>query len=374
MNTPLIVKDCQSYIIDVPLKRPHVMSFGAVREVNYVLIRIETQEGLVGWGEAATFHGPTWSEESAESIKATIDNFFIPRLKNKSLLEYRTALSYVFAPYQGNNFARAAVEFAVLDLAGQYYNQPICVLLGGKYRESVKLSWSLASGSMEEDVIEAREKYNQGYRIFKFKFGAESWRKDLARLEAVRAELDDKVSLRIDVNQGWDFTTARKVLTSLEAAGVDLIEQPLPKWDLRGIAAIRSKTSIPIMADESLCSEHAAFGMVRDGCVDIFAYKLTKLGGLQKAVNTYHMARMAGITTYIGCMIETSLGTAAYLQFAAMLSELKWGCELWGPEMLKDDVVGDPIIIKNGEVHIPHGPGLGVKVDIDKIRFYQRKN
>ena len=372
MTKPLIATKCQTFILDVPLKRAHVMSFGSVKTVNYVIVRLETSEGLIGWGEAATFHGPTWSEESAESIKSTIDAYFIPRLLNSSLLEYRTLLNHVFEPYQGNNFARAAIEFAVLDVVGKYFDLPVCVMLGGRFRQSVRLSWSLASGTLEGDVLEAREKFEQGYRIFKLKFGADSWQRDLYRLKAVKKELGDGISLRADVNQGWDFITTRTALSSLEAAGIDFLEQPLPKWDTRGLAAIRSKSAFPIMADESLSSNHAALRMIREDAADIFAYKLTKLGGLLNALDTYHMAKTAGIGAYIGCMIETSIGTAAYLQFAAAIPKLEWGCELWGPRILKDDVAHNPIRIENGSVYLPEGAGLGVIVDMEKIERYQR--
>ncbi|WP_300456221.1 muconate/chloromuconate family cycloisomerase [Desulfobacula sp.] len=372
MSKPLTVVECTTYLIDVPLIRPHVMSFGATHTVNYVLVKIKTQEGLIGWGEAATFHGPTWSEESSESIQATVDHYFAPRLMGTSLLNYQVALNHVFAPYQGNNFAKAAVEFAVLDIIGKYYDQPVSVLLGGPYRDSIRLSWSLAIGDLEGDLKEAREKYEEGYRIFKFKFGADSWKKDIDRLAAVRQELGDGVSLRVDVNQGWDYNTAKKALKALSDLDVDFLEQPLPRWDTKGMVAITANSPFPIMADESLCGGHAALEMIVRGAADIFAYKLTKLGGLLNAMNTYHMARMAGLGAYIGCMIETSIGTAAYLQFAAAIPELTWGCELWGPAMLKGDVVVRPVQIENGRVYLPQGPGLGIDVDMEKVKLFQR--
>ena len=372
MKKPLSVAACQTYLIDIPLVRAHVMSFVATSAVNYVLVRIETEEGLVGWGEAATFQGPTWSEESAESIKATIDGYFAPRLRGVSLLDYQVALNRALSPYQGNNFAKAAVESAVLDLVGRYYGQPVCVLLGGRYRERVRLSWSLASGNPGDDLAEAKDKYQEGYRIFKFKFGADSLTNDLARLEAVRGELGDEVSLRVDLNQGWDLNTARRAIRPLDDLGIDFLEQPLPKWDLRGMAAIRTQSAFPIMADESLDSGQAALEMIRQGSADIFAYKLTKLGGLLNSLNIYHLARMAGLGAYVGCMIETSLGTAAYLHFAAAVPELTWGCELWGPVMLQRDVVKEPVRIQKGSVHLPPGPGLGVEVDTERVEQMSR--
>jgi muconate cycloisomerase len=149
-------------------------------------------------------------------------------------------------------------------------------------------------------------------------------------------------------------------------------EQPLPKWDLEGMAALRGQTSIPILADESLESEQAALEMIRRQSADAFSFKLTKLGGLLNTRQVYFMTRTAGVAAYIGCMIESSVGTAAYLHFAATIPWLEFGCELFGPHLLKDDVVDNPIRIENGKVFIPDGPGLGVEVNEDKIKQYQR--
>ena len=373
MRAEPVIETVDTCIVDIPMRRPHVMSFGAPREVNFVLVRVETRGGIVGWGEAATFQGPTWSEESAETIQVVIDRYLAPLLKGRNALLYNPLMDELEHRFQGNPFAKAAVEMALLDVAGRYLNQPLHVLLGGAFRMKLDLSWSLASGSIETDIDEARDMMARGHRIFKIKMGAGPVEKDVAKLALLRRELGPEVSLRADVNQGWDRRSALQALRELEESRPDFLEQPLPKWDLVGLSALRQKSAIPLMADESLIDAHSALAIIREGAADILSYKLTKLGGLARTLAVYRLAAADGLGAYIGCMIETSLGTAAYLHFGAVLPRLDYGCELFGPLLLGGDIASTPVAYADGQVLVPEGPGLGVEVDEAKVDRYRRR-
>jgi muconate/chloromuconate cycloisomerase len=349
------------------------MSFGAPDEVNFVLVRVRARGGIVGWGEAATFQGPTWSEESAETIQVVIDRYLAPLLKGRNALLYNPLMEELEHRFRGNHFAKAAVEMALMDVAGRYLGQPLHVLLGGAFRMKLDLSWSLASGSVETDIAEARDMMARGHRIFKIKMGAGPAEKDVAKLALLRRELGPEVGLRADVNQGWDRRSALRALRELEESRPDFLEQPLPKWDLAGLADLRHKSAIPLMADESLSDAHSALEIVRAGAADIISYKLTKLGGLARSLAVYRLADGAGLGAYIGCMIETSLGTAAYLHFGAVLPRLEYGCELFGPLLLKGDIATKAVAFADGQVLVPEGPGLGIEVDEAEVERYRRR-
>ena len=366
------LKELQTIILDIPLQRPHVMSFGSIAEVNFVLVRLVSSSGLIGYGEAATLQGPTWGEESAESIKVTIDRYITPLLKNSNLLEYKVILSRINSRVKGNSFAKAAVEFALLDFFGKYYQQPIYALLGGRFRDKVPLSWSLASGSLGQDLAEARQMMAKGINIFKAKAGADKLDADIERIRAIRNELGGGISLRVDVNQGWDVPKATRAILELEKLELDFWEQPLPKWDIEGLRELRKRSRTPIMADESLNDMTSGLELIKNRAADIFSIKLTKMGGLLKALSFYDLIQAAGLGTYIGCMIETCIGTAAYLQFAAAVPCLGYGCELFGPLLLTGDIGDQSIKYENGNVFIPEGPGLGVHVDESRIEKYRR--
>lgn len=368
-----VIKTVNTYIVDIPMRRPHVMSFGAPTEVNFVLVRIEARGGIVGWGEAATFQGPTWSEESAETIQVVIDRYLAPLLKGRNALLYNPLMDELEYRFRGNSFAKAAVEMALLDMTGRYLGQPLHVLLGGAFRMKLDLSWSLASGSTDTDIAEARDMMTRGHRIFKIKMGAGPVEKDVAKLALLRRELGPEVGLRADVNQGWDRRSALRALRELEESRPEFLEQPLPKWDLAGLSELRHKSPIPLMADESLSDAHSALDIVREGAADILSYKLTKLGGLTRSLAVYRVAAAGGLGAYIGCMIETSVGTAAYLHFGAVLPRLDYGRELFGPLLLGGDIASRPVAYADGQVLVPEGPGLGIEVDEARVEKYRRR-
>jgi muconate cycloisomerase len=362
-RSALPIADVRVVRADIPVRRPHAMSFTTLEAVNFAFVRLETTEGLVGWGEAACLGGPTWSEESAESVAATVERYLAPWLRGRDAAAIEALRLEMARRIQGNPFARAAVEMALWDLNGRALGVPVHRLLGGAVRDRVALSWSLAVASPEEEVEEAREKVTRGHRIFKIKTAALPLAHDLERVRRIRAAVGPDVSLRVDANQGWDRPTALRAVRALERHGLDFVEQPLPRWDLDGMAWIGRRSAVPIMADESCFSPQDALQIARRGGVSILALKVTKSAGLIGAMAIARVAEAAGLGGYVGCMIETSLGTAAYLQVALAAAPVTWGCELFGPLLLRGDVTRQPVRYADGCILATDGPGLGVEVD-----------
>jgi muconate cycloisomerase len=339
------------------------MSFTTLHAVNFVFVRVETRDGLTGWGEAACLGGPTWSEESAESVAATVERYLAPWLKGRDAAAIEPLRLEMARRVQGNPFARAAVEMALWDLNGRALGVPVHRLLGGRVRDRVPLSWSLAVADPEAEVAEARELVARGHRIFKVKTAARPVAEDAARLVRIREAVGPDVSLRVDANQGWDRVTALRAIRALEPAGLDFVEQPVPRWDRRGLAAIGRRARVPVLADESCASPHDALELARLGGVSILSLKVTKSGGLAATMAIARVAEAAGLGAYVGCMIETSLGTAAYLHAALAAAPVTWGCELFGPLLLQGDVTREPVRYADGAILALDGPGLGVEVD-----------
>src|SRR6266566_4396642 len=337
------IADVRVIQADIPVERPHKMSFTTLETVNFVFVRLETGDGLVGWGEAACLGGPTWSEESSESVAATIERYIAPWLVGREAGEIEPLTRELARRVQGNPFARAAVEMALWDLNGKALGVPVHRLLGGRVRDRVPLSWSLP---LAEDV---------------------------ARVKRLREALGPDVSLRVDANQGWDRSTALKAIRALEPWSLDFVEQPVPRWDLEGMAEIAKRVSVPIMADESCFSPHDALAIARLGGVSILGLKVTKSAGISNTLAIARIAEAAGMTCYVGCMIETSLGTAAYLQVALAAAPVTWGCELFGPLLLKGDVVRDPVRYADGCILGLDRPGLGVEVDEAAVKEWSRR-
>src|SRR5262245_21860224 len=357
---------------DIPVERPHKMSFTTLEAVNFVFVRLETSDDLVGWGEAACLGGPTWSEESSESVAAIIERYVTPWLVGWDATEIEPLVREMARRVHGNPFARAAVEVALWDLNGRALGVPVHRLLGGRMRDRVPLSWSLAVSDPSAEIEEARAKVARGHRIFKIKTAARPVAEDVERVRRLREALGPDISLRIDANQGWDRPTALRAIRALAPYQVDFVEQPVPRWDLEGMAEIGRRVDVPIMADESCFSPQDAVAIARLGGVSILGLKLTKSAGLTGSMAIARIAEAAGMSCYVGCMIETSLGTAAYLQVALAAAPVTWGCELFGPLLLKGDVVRRPVQYADGAILALDGPGLGVEMDEARLKEWSR--
>jgi len=358
---------------DIPVARPHKMSFTTLEAVQFVFVRLETADGLVGWGEAACLGGPTWSEESSESVAATIERYIAPWLVGREAAGIELLVREMAKRVQGNPFARAAVEMALWDLNGRALGVPVHRLLGGRVRDRVPLSWSLAVAAPQAEIEEARAKVALAHRIFKIKTAARPVAEDVERIRRLREALGPQISLRVDANQGWDRATALKAIRALAPYEVDFVEQPVPRWDLEGMAEIGRRVDVPIMADESCFTPQDAFAIARLGGVSILGLKLTKSAGLAGSMAIARIAEAAGMGCYVGCMIETSLGTAAYLHVAVSAAPVTWGCELFGPLLLTGDVVREPVRYEDGAIVALDEPGLGVEVDEVALKAWTRK-
>ncbi len=373
MPNDLAIAEVRVILADIPVKRPHKMSFTTLEVVNFAFVRVETRSGLVGWGEAACLGGPTWSEESAESVQAVIERYIAPWLIGRDAAGIEPLRQEMARRVQGNPFARAAVEMALWDLNGRALGVPVHRLLGGRVRDRVPLSWSLAVSGLDAELEEAREKVALGHRIFKIKTGAHPVAHDVERVRRIRETVGPAVALRVDANQGWDRATALTAIRALEPYGLDFVEQPVPRWDLDGMAELARRVTVPIMADESCGSPHEALAIARLGGVSILALKLTKSAGILGTMAIARIAEAAGLGCYVGCMIETSLGTAAYLQVALAAAPVTWGCELFGPLLLTGDVVHRPVQYADGAILALEGPGLGVDVDEAALKECTRR-
>jgi muconate cycloisomerase len=360
-------------VADIPVRRPHQMSFTTLEKMNFAFVRVASTDGLVGWGEAACLGGPTWSEESAESVAATIERYIAPWLVGMDATAIEPLRLEMARRVQGNPFARAAVEMALWDLNGRALGLPVHRLLGGRVRDRVPLSWSLAVEDGDVEIAEAREKVARGHRIFKIKTGAHPLAHDVERIRRIRDAVGPDVALRVDANQGWDRATAFRAIHAIEPYGIEFVEQPLPRWDLDGMADLARRVSVPLMADESCFTPHDALAIARLGGVSILSLKVTKSAGLVNTMAIARVAEAAGLGCYVGCMIETSLGSAAYLHLSVAAAPVTWGCELFGPLLLVGDVVREPVRYADGAILALDGPGWGVDVDEARLREWTRR-
>ncbi|MFS0643644.1 muconate/chloromuconate family cycloisomerase [Siminovitchia sp. 179-K 8D1 HS] len=369
----LKIKRITTELLDVPIKRPHQFSTVKVSDKSFVLVKIELSNGVTGIGEGTT-PGIWWNGESVETMKLVIDRYAAPLLVEEKAAYVEKLLQKLNRHIRGNAFAKAAVEMALFDALGKTYHVPVHQLLGGHHQDKIPVRWALASGTPEGDIDEAKRHAAAGnYANFKTKSGHDAPENDARRNIRIAAGLRGHSSIGIDPNGSWDRMTVMKWMDAFFEAGIDFLEQPLPPQDFEGLARLSSMKKVPIMADESLASVQDALRLVQEKAADIFSLKIHKSGGMKNTVKIAGIAEAAGISCFGGTSLESSIGTAACVHAYASIPNLDYGSELFGPAWLADDLVKNPLVIKEGYIHVPHHPGLGVELDEAKVEKYKRK-
>src|SRR5262249_45124149 len=312
-------------VVRWPLKMKRRHGVGDIAEsMPGAIVKIGTNGDVVGWGEASP-----WSvfTGTAEANAAGIHHYLRPVLVGADPLKISTLMRKIEKTLVGHTEAKAAVEMALLDIAGKYLRVPVAQLLGGYYRSQVPLSVSIANPDFDEDFAFARRLAASGVNIFKVKTGFSTHKDDLRRLERLRADLPASVDLRVDYNQGLDPWDAIRHLKDIEVFRPTFIEQPV-KRELRGaMAAITMAIDTPIMADESVFTPAEAIDMVRGEIADLVSIKIMKSGGIVRAREIAAIAEAAGITAYGGTMFEGGLAIAAGLHMVAGTPNLSLGAE-----------------------------------------------
>lgn len=367
------IDQIETMILDIPTIRGHVLSMATMRTQTAVLVRVKFSDGSEGVGEGTTIGGLSYGAESPEGIQSAIDTYITPLLLGRKANDVNGAIQLIDRLVKDNRIAKTAVEIALWDGLGKRLGVPVSQLFGGAVHEKLPVAWTLASGNSDTDIAEAQEMIEtRRHNIFKLKIGKRSVREDVAHVARIKQAVGDAASVRVDVNTAWSLQEARWGLKGLQDAGCELVEQPVAARYRRAMAELTKNYEIAVMADESLNGPEDALTAARKSCADVFAVKVAQSGGLKRASEVVAIGQAAGLGLYGGTMLETGLGTAAALQLFATIETLHWGTEFFGPLLLTDEILADPLNYRDFCVEIPSGPGIGVTLDPDKIAAFRR--
>ncbi|WP_073196252.1 muconate/chloromuconate family cycloisomerase [Roseovarius marisflavi] len=367
------IDQIETMILDIPTIRGHVLSMATMRSQAAVLVRIKFSDGSEGIGEGTTIGGLAYGPESPESIQSAIDTYIAPALADWNSDDVNGALQLLDKLVRGNRIAKTAVEIALWDGLGKRLGVPVSQLFGGAVTTKMPVAWTLASGNSETDIAEALEMIEtRRHNIFKLKIGKRAVRDDVAHVARIKEAVGDAASIRVDVNTAWSLQDARWGLKGLQEVGCELVEQPVPARYLDAMAELTSSYEIAVMADEALNGPEDALAVATHRAADVFAVKIAQSGGLKRASEVISVGQAAGLGLYAGTMLETGLSTAAALQLFSTVETLHWGTELFGPLLLTDEILAEPIVYRDFCVEVPQGNGIGVTLDPDKIEFYRR--
>jgi len=363
----------------IPLRIPFAKAFTmatahqATRdEVEVYVVRVTTGDGVVGIGETQAWRRQG-SGETLRGLHSKLCEIAGPALIGLSIHEINAAMQRLDDRLAGGLYLQAAIGDALYDAKARTLGLSVAQMLGGGQAQEIPVGIALGiAGDAAATVDAAQEAYDAGYRHLRIKIGL-SARKDLANLQALRAHFGDKVHLRADANGNLRYGDALRLLSQLEPLDVEFVEQPLPAWDIAGMARLAAAVRVPLSADESISDVHSLANVASHQGTRVIQTKSAKNGGIHTIRKLWTLAEALGIDIFPGNHPSTSLNVAAVSQLTASWARplLPGDFQTGLVDMLADDIVEEPVRVENGVVKVPPGPGMGVQLSETKLKRYR---
>ena len=356
------IKSIRLGMLNVPLITPFKTAMRTVKEIEDVVVMVETDTGNTGYGSApatAVITGDTHG-----SIIEAINKVLSPALVGRDISELNKLTDTVQNSIVRNFSAKAAVEMAIYDLYGQLYDAPLYKLLGGG-DNVITTDITISVDYIDKMVEDTLSAIDLGFETLKIKVVKDP-AVDIERIKAIYAAVNERALIRLDANQGWTPKQTVSVMRALEDSGVqlELLEQPVRGDDIEGMKYVTERIHTPVMADESSFGPKEAIELIRERAADIINIKLMKTGGISNAIKIADIAGMYGVNCMIGCMLESSIGVAAAAHIAVAKSSVITKVDLDTPALGQYDPVTSGVIFDNSEIRITDLPGLGIsKID-----------
>jgi len=350
----------------IPVSRPHVMAIGTTLHQESVIVKVYTDEDLIGLGEVPHMVGTSGLGESQHTVMTVLERHIVPRIIDMDPTCIEAVHEAMRKAIPWNLRAKSGIDLAIHDILGKHVKTPVYNLLGGKYRDKVLLSSSLPITEYDKALKEAEEKISKGYRVLKQKIGFDADH-DIEMVKRLRDQFGYDLKLRADANQGYSVKTAIRTIKKMDRYGLDFLEQPVVQWDFRGMAEVSKAVETPIMADEPVVTIKDVLGIIEERAAQHLSIYICKPGGLLNAKKIATVAETQDMQCYVGGALEGPSGTAAGLHFAASTPNISLGCEVGGQFLLLTDVAKEPIAFKDGYLEVPNKPGLGIELDWDKV-------
>lgn len=356
----------ETFQVSVPSKGDYRMARGTHDSLRTLVVRVHTDGGIVGSGEA--HQGVAgYSSETLGTMDAVVSQVYGPALIGRELAAPEQIAADLAAARRGNLFARCAVEMALFDALGRARGLPVVEMLGGPVRTRLALSASIGIDTPEVMAGKAAAMVAAGYRTVKVKVGTPDIAGDLDRVRAVRAAVGPAVAIRLDANAGFAPADALTFIRGLADLAVEYVEQPVAAEHLDAMVKLTRLGIVPILADESVHTPEDAYRFVAAGAADAIKIKISKVGGFIAARKIIDIAEAAGIKLVIGQGICSSLEAAAEAHMACAYPHVHPVAEMVGPTKLSGDLVEPGLDLSTGWLDLPMGPGLGVELSLPAL-------
>jgi muconate cycloisomerase len=380
------ITEIETIPIRLPTRRVHQWASLTTPIGVYVIIKLHTNEGLIGLGEAPVLKdwGGDYGKYFGETPQTTahiVNDILAPALKGQDPARFETIHAVMDKAVKGYPYAKAAIDAAIYDVVGKALNVPAYQLLGGLVRDRVGIAHSLGLMEIEKAVEEALEAKAEGVKTIKLKGGIEPQR-DIELVRRVRNALGAGIRICVDANQGYPTPKlAVRVIKAMEEYGLVYMEQPVEGID--AMAQVTRRVDTPIMADESAWTAQDVVEIVQKKAADIVSIYTTKPGGMFKAKKVAAVAEAAGLKCNVNGSVETGVGNAANIHLAASTAVVTFDCVVpvstpkgKGKKGIagiyyQDDIIKNPFEFIDGDITVSTKPGLGIELDEDKLSHYR---
>lgn len=351
------ITSIQTGFIKIPLKKPFKTALRSVDAVHDVLVKVETDEGYCGYGEApptAVITGDTHG-----SIIEAIEQFIAPAIVGQDLADFDAVMARLHKAIVGNTSAKAAVDMALYDIMAQSCGKPLYRYLGGT-ASTLETDITISVNPIDVMVEDSIAAVQEGYRILKVKVGKEGLH-DVQRIAAIREAVGQDVVIRVDANQGWTAKESVRIIRAMEDKGLDieLVEQPVPAHDFEGMCFVTQNVLTPILADESVFSAADAVNIVQRRAADLLNIKLMKTGGIHEALRICAVAESYNVSCMIGCMLESKISVSAAAHLAGAKGIITMA-DLDGPALCKQDPYTGGPLYEGHSIVLLDNPGIGI--------------
>ena len=373
--------------VEVPLRpltepnglAPYVMGTRDVGAGRKTLVRIDTDEGVTGWGEMNRIVSPT-------TAKSMIETEVAPYAIGKSVTEIGRFLDEFEQPaFIEIDSVTAGVEMAMWDALGKHLEVPVHQLFGGKRTDAVEFAYCVGILDVEDSTERVRSAKEQGFTTVKTKAGGyadgagrdvvgepRTWQTDVERLTAMSEAVDGAIELRADPNQSLSVADTVRLAAALEDAGVYMqyFEQPIRTDNLGSYKRLRQRLRTPIAVNEELYRQRNFFELIREDAVDVGVIDLVAAGGLLPMKRLASVAEEADVPLAHHCGFDLGIKTAAILHAVSTTPAISLPSDTVY-YALEQDVLETPFEFENGCISVPDGPGLGVEVDEAIVEKYR---
>ena len=368
------IKSINCYPLLISNKYPYYWSHGIINSTEIILIEIEAENGVKGYGESiATPSGEGVKAfiDSASSVLMGEDIFQNQRIIKKCYHSLFQAHGTCSAPRFGAQIL-SGLEMALWDLCGKIVERPLHELLGGKYRDKIEYFGFIQGNSADELAIDAKKLSKNGHKVIYGKIGREE-STDVQIVKKVREAVGKDIRLRFDPNEAWDLVTAKRMIEKLEDFSIEMIEQPCNHMNIIVLKQIKDLNKVSIGVDQSVFNLNDLFQIALLNAADLVILGLHETGGIGGLKKAAAVAESAGLNICIHGLHETGITTCAANQVAATIPNLDDGNQFMN-HLIESDIINSPdLTLQNGGLPVLDGPGLGFEINFEAVQEAKEK-